>query len=157
MFLLSKHQSTSSTFGFVIFPDMIYLIIPNQCSFIIIIMITSSSSIGAVLQASSRGRWGFDATRSSVLALAVAPCLHRRRHSERRWRLEGGFRQHRRVEVVEQWDLDHRYRAQDQAWGPGRHLEGWGRRQPRRTTCTDPRCPGLGTRWDITPSWLVTR
>ncbi|KAG7226696.1 hypothetical protein INR49_014044 [Caranx melampygus] len=40
--------------------------------------------------------------------------------------------------------------------GPGLHLEGWGRRQPRRTTCTDPRCPGLGTRPGMPPSSRMT-
>lgn len=101
----------------------------------------------AVPPMNSRGRWGtVNTTQNYVLALAVASCLHRRRHSERRWRPEGGFRLLRREVVAEQWDLDHRYRAQDQAWAPGLLLEGWDRRRPRRTTCIAPRCPGLGTR-----------
>lgn len=91
-------------------------------------------------------------TQEGGLALAVAALLHRRRYSGRRWRPEGGFSQHRLAVAVEQWDLDRRYRAQRQVWDPGLPLEGWDRRRAHRTTCTDLRFPGLGTRWVIAPS-----
>lgn len=97
----------------------------------------------------------FNASPCRACCLAVASfLLHRRRHSERRWRLEGGFSQHQRVVAVEPWDLDRRCRVQDQVWGPEHPLEEWDRRRPRRTTCTALRCPGLVTRWAITPSLL---
>lgn len=86
------------------------------------------------------------------LALAIAVCLHRRRHPERRWRPEGGFNRHQREAVVEQWDLDPRYRVQDQAWALVHLLEEWCPLRPLRTTCIAPRCPGLDTRWAISPS-----